>query len=80
MLVKVHRDADEDDSPPAAFALGATEYRVEEILDRWFGTDSTFFKLRADDGNLYILRHNSSLRENPWTLESFRRDPNAPGA
>jgi hypothetical protein len=73
MLVNVHRDACQADSPPAAFSLGATEYRVEEVLDRWFGSDSTFFKLRADDGNLYILRHNSSLPGTSWTLESFLR-------
>jgi hypothetical protein len=73
MLVNVHRDAGQADGSPAAFSLGTTEYRVEEVLDRWFGSDSTFFKLRADDGNLYILRYNSSLPGTPWTLESFRR-------
>jgi hypothetical protein len=71
MLVKVHREAEEEDSRPAAFELGATEYRVEEILDRWFGTDSTFFKVRADDGNFYIFRHNPSQRANPGRWRAF---------
>jgi len=35
------------------------------------GPDDTFFKVRADDRNLYILRRNTSRDE--WTLESFRR-------
>ena len=30
---------------------------VEEVLDEWYGPDDSFFKFRADDGNLYIIRH-----------------------
>jgi hypothetical protein len=44
---------------------------VEELLDQWYGPDDVFYKVRADDGNLYILRHNE--REDEWSLESFRR-------
>jgi hypothetical protein len=31
--------------------------------------EDSFFKVRTDDGNLYILRHNTSADD--WTLESF---------
>jgi hypothetical protein len=31
--------------------------------------DGEFFKVRADDGNLYILRHHPL--EGEWSLESF---------
>ena len=44
---------------------------VEEVLDQWYGPDDVFFKVRTDDGNLYVLRHNTSADE--WTLESFRQ-------
>jgi hypothetical protein len=44
---------------------------VEEILDQWYGPDDEFFKVRADDGNLYILRHHPL--EDEWSLESFRQ-------
>jgi hypothetical protein len=44
---------------------------VEEVLDQWYGPEDSFFKVRTDDGNLYILRRNMSADE--WTLESFRQ-------
>jgi hypothetical protein len=44
---------------------------VDEVLDQWHGPDDVFFKVRADDGNLYILRRNTPADE--WTLESFRQ-------
>jgi hypothetical protein len=56
---------------PTRFQLGERDYLIEEVLDQWYGPDDTFFKVRADDGNLYILRHHSASDE--WMLESFRR-------
>jgi hypothetical protein len=59
------------DERPVRFRLGVQDYFVEELLDQWYGPDDVFYKVRADDGNLYILRHNE--REDEWSLESFRR-------
>ena len=59
------------DEKPVRFHLGDREYVVEEVLDQWYGPDETFFKVCADDGNLYILRHTAAADE--WRLESFRR-------
>ena len=59
------------DERPVRFQLGEEEYVVDEVVDQWYGPDATFFKVRADDGNLYILRHRSG--EGEWSLESFRR-------
>jgi hypothetical protein len=59
------------DEYPVRFQLDDHDYVVEEVLDRWYGPDDTFFKLRANDGNIYILRH--SPVSDTWTLESFRR-------
>jgi hypothetical protein len=59
------------DERPVKFQMGEREFVVEEILDQWYGPSEIFFKVRADDGNLYILRHNNSPDE--WQLESFRR-------
>jgi hypothetical protein len=47
-------------------------YFVEEVLDQWYGPDDTYFKVRADDGNLYILRRETKL-DGAWRLESYRR-------
>jgi hypothetical protein len=59
------------DERPVRFQLRDREYVVEEVVDQWYGLEATFYKVRADDGNLYILRHNSWKDE--WSLESFRR-------
>src|SRR5205085_86180 len=58
------------DERPVRFYLGERLRVVEEILDQWYGPSDMFFKIRADDGNLYILRHSPSTAE--WNLESFR--------
>lgn len=59
------------DQRPLRFQLGDEVLLVEEIVDRWYGPDETFYKLLADDGNLYILRHHHASGE--WELRSFRR-------
>jgi len=59
---------------PLAFCLGARRHRVEEVIDRWYGPGATYFRVRSDDGNIYILRHEGGDEGEVWTLESFRRD------
>lgn len=58
---------------PVRFRLDDHDHMVEEILDQWYSPDATYFKVRSDDGNLYVLRHRISPQEDAWTLESFRR-------
>jgi hypothetical protein len=54
----------------------ARTYRVTEVLDRWYGPDYECFKVRADDRNLYVLRHH--FGQDTWSLDSFRRESNLP--
>lgn len=61
------------DERPLRFQLNGHEYLVEEVLDQWYGPEHQLFKLRADDGNLYILRHETSVPNGEWELVSFRR-------
>ena len=60
------------DERPVRFYLGDRALFVEEVLDQWYGPNDLFFKVRADDGNLYILRNHRSALEGAWSLESFR--------
>jgi hypothetical protein len=59
------------DERPVRFTLGGRTFEVAEVLDQWYGPDDSYFRVRADDGHLYILRHHE--QEDEWTLESFRR-------
>ena len=43
---------------------------VEEIIDKWYGAEYTYFKLIADDGNIYILKYDEHNDE--WKLEFFK--------
>ena len=47
------------DERPVRFRLGGQDYFVEELLDQWYGPQDVFFKVRANDGNVYILRRSS---------------------
>ena len=57
---------------PVRFRLGGEDYFVEELLDEWYWPQDVFSKVRANDGNVYILRRRSSVSEGEWSLESFR--------
>jgi hypothetical protein len=39
---------------------------VLEVVDRWYGPDYRYFKVRASDGVLYLLRHDE--RGDAWEL------------
>ncbi|MBP7735081.1 MAG: hypothetical protein KA369_03835 [Spirochaetes bacterium] len=56
---------------PVSFLLGEKLYGVSDIVDRWYGPDYLYFKVRADDGNIYILRCDESLDQ--WELEMFQK-------
>jgi len=60
------------DERPVRFYLDGHEHLVEEIQDRWYGPNEVFYKLRADDGDLYILRQETSTPSGSWELVLFQ--------
>jgi hypothetical protein len=61
------------DERPVRFRLEGRQYLVDDVLDRWYEPHSIYFRVRADDGNLYILRLRTSIPSGEWDLISFRR-------
>lgn len=64
------------DERPLRFTVGAASgrpstFEVKEVLDQWYGEGYRCFKVRADDDNLYILRHDAEA--DAWTLDAFRK-------
>ena len=51
---------------PLSFSMGEQVYVIEEIVDRWYGEDDDYFKVKADDGYTYIIRYHRS--EDFWDL------------
>lgn len=58
------------DQRPVRFLLGEQAYLVREIEDQWYSPGAVYFRVLADDGNFYVLRHDEM--QDAWTLEGFR--------
>ena len=72
MQIRVHCYAGHrGEEEPRAFELGDRHLEVLEITDRWLAPDHRYFKLQADDGNVYILRHDEATGD--WEMTSFSR-------
>jgi len=61
------------DEKPRRFSISGRTYEVAELIDQWYGPNDTWFRVKADDGNTYILRHTTHGQSDTWTLESFHQ-------
>jgi len=57
---------------PRRFDIEGRRVEVVEVIDRWFGPDHRYFKLRGHDGAVYLLRHDEPADR--WELKLFQRD------
>lgn len=61
---------------PVAFTINERDYtrsfKIREVIDRWFGEAADYFKVIADDENIYLLKYDS--RQDVWDLV-FYQDP-----
>jgi hypothetical protein len=55
---------------PRAFAIGGRRLAVTDVLDRWLAPDHRYFKLRTEDNDLHILRHD--VTSGRWELTVFQ--------
>jgi len=58
------------DQRPIRFTIRGRNFDVVAVDDQWYEPDAIYFRVRADDGNLYILRHDEI--QDVWTLDAFR--------
>lgn len=56
---------------PVRLRFDAREVEIVENVDRWYGSDYCYFKIKGHDGNLYILRFDEGRAE--WELTMFQR-------
>jgi len=57
---------------PRTLILGDRRIDVAEVVDAWLAPDYRYFKLRGDDGNTYLVRHDE--RSTTWELTMFRAE------
>lgn len=43
---------------------------IEEIEDRWYSPGATYFRVLAEGGDRYVLRHDDV--QDVWSLTAFR--------
>ena len=46
---------------PRRFSFGERQVEVDEVVDRWLTPDHRYFKVRGDDGGVYVLCHDAVL-------------------
>jgi len=81
MAVRVYVDAYSGykaNERPRLFDLDGEVYEIASVLDRWYEPSATYFKVRATDFKLFILRYDEHADE--WTLQSGLRRRRITGA
>ncbi len=56
---------------PLSFQLLEKTFIVQAIIDRWVGEDHLYFKVRADDQKVYLLKYNYC--QDQWSLAGLVR-------
>jgi len=58
------------DQRPLRFALRGHVFEITEVQDQWYSPGAIYFRVRADDGDYFVLRHDEG--QDVWTLDAFR--------
>jgi hypothetical protein len=58
------------DERPLRFVLRGREFVVSDLDGRWYSPEASYFRVLADNGNYYVLRHDEV--QDLWTLDGFR--------
>ena len=72
------------DQCPLRFFLNDHAYEIISIDDQWYSPGASLFRVRANDGNIYVLRHDESpgderqpgavdARHDRWSIAAFRK-------
>jgi hypothetical protein len=55
---------------PSRFSIRGRNFDVKELDGQWCSPNAMYFRVVADDGNYYVLRHDEG--QDSWTLDGFR--------
>jgi hypothetical protein len=55
---------------PRRLKLGEQTLEIVEVEDRWYSPGETYFRVRVEGGDRYVLRHVDT--PDVWTLEAYR--------
>jgi hypothetical protein len=63
---------------PLRFRVGNRLIEIAEVVDRWLAPDHRYFKVRTSEGEMYILRNDTTT--GVWELTLFAARKNSPPA
>lgn len=70
MKVKVESDSiSAGEEKPVGFILGGRSIKIENVMDRWYSPQGSYYRVLGDDGNFYILK--GPAGGELWELVSF---------
>ena len=55
---------------PERFTLRGRQFEIEQVEDQWYSPGAIYFRVLAQDGNYYLLRHDEG--QDFWTVDGFR--------
>jgi len=55
---------------PLRIVFESRTLEVAEVEDRWYSPGATFFRVRVEEGDRYVLRRDDA--QNTWNLTAFR--------
>jgi len=58
------------DERPLRFFLDERKYEITAIDDQWYSPGVAWSRVRADDGNVYVLKHDEG--SDTWELDAYR--------
>jgi hypothetical protein len=64
---------------PRVLVLGDRRVQVVDVVDQWLAPDHRYFKVKGEDGDTYLVRHDAIA--DVWELTMFLRtgsDSNPP--
>jgi hypothetical protein len=57
------------ETEPLRLHIGARAVAVTEVIDRWLDPEHRYFKVRGDDGGIYLIRQDTL--NDQWELTLF---------
>lgn len=62
------------DERPLRLKLREQTLKIVEVEDKWYSPGETYFRVRVEDGDRYVLRHTEA--QDVWSLEGYRSGAN----
>lgn len=69
MRIRVEPHPDDVAAPPRRLYLDGRRIDIAETIDRWYGPDYRYVKVKGLDGAVYILRFDET--HDKWDLTMF---------